>query len=165
MLAIIVSAISVLSMSALMQSMVYDIYGSVDMPDMKLGYSYDDILQAFSSLGSAGIQAWLQAHLLDLIFPLGYAFGMTFGILMELRISFPERKNIRVLALLPILAAFADYVENTLIAAQAAAYPNLSAEVIAIASGFTTIKWLLLYTGFAIIFILLPIVIYRKVKE
>jgi hypothetical protein len=152
-------------MSALMQSMVYDVYGNVDMPDMKLGYSYDDILQAFDSLGSEGIQVWLQAHLLDLIFPLGYAFAMVFGILMELRIAFPEKKSVRLVALLPILSAFADYVENTLIAAQATAYPNLSAEIIAIASGFTTIKWLLLYAGFAIVFILLPVVIYRKVKE
>ena len=164
-LAIIASAVTVSLMAFLTQTMVYDVFGTVDMPDMKLGYSYEDILVIFDTLGTEGLQVWMQAHLLDLLFPLAYAFAMVFGLMMELRIAFPENKNLRVIALLPILAAFADYVENTIIAAQAVSYPNLSATVIAVASAFTTIKWILLYAGFAIIFILLPIVLYKKLRS
>jgi len=164
-LAIIVSAVTVSLMAVLTQTMVYDVFGEADLPDMKLGYSYEDILVAFDTLGAEGLQVWMQVHLLDLLFPLGYAFAMVFGLMMELRIAFPEKRNFRAISLLPIFAAFVDYIENTLIATQAAAYPNLSGTVISIASGFTTIKWILLYAGFAFIFILLPIALYKRIRE
>ncbi|MDF1540722.1 MAG: hypothetical protein P1Q69_17635 [Candidatus Thorarchaeota archaeon] len=73
--------------------------------------------------------------------------------------------NLRALALLPIFAAFFDYLENALITSQAVAYPNLSALVISVASGVTILKWLLLYGAFAIVFILIPLVIYKKFKN
>lgn len=164
-IAIIVSASSVAIMAMLTQSMVYDIYGSADMPDTNFGYSYDDILEAFDILGSDGLNVWLQVHLLDLIFPLGYSFAIAFAIMLELRNSFPENNNLRILALLPIFAAIFDYLENALIASQALAYPNLSVSVIALASGVTILKWLLLYASFIIVFILIPVVLYKRIRN
>ncbi len=164
-IAILVSAISVSVMAMLTQVMVYDVYGEAMMPDMNLGYSYDDILQSFDVLGSEGLNVWLQVHLLDLVFPLGYSFALAFGITMELRNSYPERKNLRTLSLLPLFAAFFDYLENTLIASQAAAYPNLSTLVISIASGVTILKWLFLFGAFAVVFILIALVLYKKSRN
>jgi hypothetical protein len=152
-------------MGALTQMLVYDVYGDANMPDTNFGYTFADIQGAFDTLGSDGLQMWLQVHLLDLIFPLTYAFSMTFGILMELRDAIPEKKNLRFLALLPILAAIADYIENTLIATQATSYPILSEAVISVASAVTITKWLLLYAGFAIIFLLLILVIIMRFRS
>ncbi|MFW9979592.1 MAG: hypothetical protein ACFFEJ_16030 [Candidatus Thorarchaeota archaeon] len=161
----IVSAIVVVSlMGTLTQTFVYGVYGDANMPDTNFGYTFAQIQEAFDTLGSEGLQIWLQVHLLDLLFPLTYAFSMVFGILMELRASIPERKNLRLLALLPIGGAFADYIENTLIASQAYAYPALSESVIAIASLVTISKWLLLYAGFIVIFLLLILVIIQKAR-
>ncbi len=162
----IISAVVVVSvMGTLTQTMVYDIYGDANMPDTNFGYTFAQIQEAFDTLGNDGLQIWLQVHLLDLIFPLAYAFSMAFGILMELRAFLPEKKYLRLLALLPIGGAFADYVENTLIASQAIAYPALSESVIAIASIVTITKWLLLYAGFFVIFILLIGVLFKKLQS
>lgn len=164
-IAILISAVSVGTMAVLTESLVYSVYGEANMPDTNFGYTYDDILLAFNNLGSEGLQVWLQVHLLDLVFPLGYSFAITFAIIMELRLVFPERENYRVLGILPILAALFDFLENTLVASQAVAYPNLSPEVIAVASSVTIMKWLLLYLGFSVVFVLLPFALYKKIKN
>ncbi|MFW9849954.1 MAG: hypothetical protein ACFFF4_12520 [Candidatus Thorarchaeota archaeon] len=164
-LAILIAALSVGTMAILTENLVYSVYGAADMPDTNFGYTYDDILQAFDILGPEGLQAWLQVHLLDLIFPLGYSFAIAFAIMMELRIAFPERGKLRSLALFSLIAAFFDYTENTLIASQAVSYPNISLSVISIASSVTILKWLFLYSAFAIVFLLIPVVAIRKIRK
>ncbi|MFW9907022.1 MAG: hypothetical protein ACFFEF_00490 [Candidatus Thorarchaeota archaeon] len=162
---VILAIIVVSLMGTLTQTLVYSVYGNANMPDTNFGYTFAQIQEAFETLGSEGLQAWLQVHLLDLIFPLTYAFSMTFGILMELRGTFPEKDSLRALGLLPIAAAFADYVENTLIASQAVAYPSLSPLIIGIASYVTIFKWLLLYAGFGVVFLLLLVFVAMKLKQ
>ena len=164
-LAIILSAASVMLMASLTQTMVYDIYGDADMPDMMFGYSYNDIIVAFDSLGTDGLNAWLLAHSIDAIFPIGYSLSLVFGIAMLMRNTFPNRKQEKIIILLPIIAAIADFVENMLIASQAISYPLVSEPIIAIASTVTILKWLLLYFAFAIVFILLLIFIIKWIKR
>jgi hypothetical protein len=162
----IFSAIGVVSvMNVLIQTLVYDIYGNVNMPDTNFGYTYGDIQSAFDTLGSEGLHLWIQIHLLDVIFPLTYSLSMVFGILMEIRTSLPERKNIRLLIFLPLGGAIADYVENALIATQVVSYPVLSESIISIASLITITKWLLLYAGFIAIFVLLILIIIKRVRK
>ena len=162
----IISAFIVVSiMGALTQMLVYDVYGDANMPDTNFGYTFLDIQTAFDTLGSEGLQMWLQVHLLDLIFPLTYAFSMVFGIMMELRATVPDKRNLRLLALLPIGGAIADYIENILIASQAISYPEVSPQIIAIASIVTILKWVLLYVAFAIVFILLIILVIKQIIQ
>jgi hypothetical protein len=162
----IISAVIVVSvMGTLTQILVYEVYGDANMPDTNFGYTFADIQSSFNILGSEGLNLWLQVHLLDVIFPLTYAFSMVFGILMEIRASLPEKKYLRLLALLPIGGAIADYIENTLIATQVVSYPALSESIIAIASLVTIMKWLLLYAGFITIFSLLFIVAIKRVRK
>ncbi|MCK5239170.1 MAG: hypothetical protein KAR33_06460 [Candidatus Thorarchaeota archaeon] len=164
-LSIIASAIVVITMAMLTQTLVYDVYGDALMPDTNFGYTFTEIQTAFDTLGQEGLQVWLQVHLLDLIFPLTYAFAMLFGIILELRAAFPEMQKLKLLVILPLGGAISDYIENALIATQAISYPNLSASVIALASAVTITKWILLYIGFAVIFLLIPLIFYRKFKK
>ena len=99
------------------------------------------------------------------LFPIGYSLSLVFGIAMLMRNTFPNRKQERIIILLPIIAAIADFVENMLIASQAISYPVVSEQIIAIASTVTILKWLLLYIAFAIVFILLLIFIIKWIKR
>lgn len=164
-LAIVVCIVVIAIMGYATETLVYTVFGDTTMPDTRLWYSYGEILSAFIILGPEGLQIWSQVHLLDLLLPLAYSFSLVFGILMELRVVLPDRRNLRQLGLLPLLAAIADYLENTLIASQIAAYPNLSEPVIEVASVVTTTKWVLLGTSFAIVFFLLMLLIYNRAAK
>jgi len=163
--AIVISAVSVAVMGFGTRTYVYDVFGDVTMPDTRLWYSYDHLLSAFSTLGPEGLQVWSQIHLLDLVFPLGYGFSLTFGILMELRRAYPENSRVKKLCLLPLIAVLADFIENTIIASQIASYPSLSQPIIAVASFVTTTKWAILGMSFAIVFLLLLAVGYKSVSK
>lgn len=163
--AIMTSAVVVTVMGIGTRTYVYDIFGDVTMPDTRLWYTYEELVLVFNTLGAEGLQVWSQVHLLDLIFPLGYSFSLTFGILLELRRAYPENRKLRILGLLPLMAAFADFAENTIIASQIAVYPNLSQPIIAIASLVTTTKWIILGFSFAVVFILLVVVGYKIVTK
>ena len=164
-LAIIVSAVSIALMVSLTQTLVYDIYGEAAMPDLMFGYTYNDIMTTFESLGSDGLNAWLLAHTWDALFPIGYTLALVFGMTMLMRNTFPDSERERGIVLIPIIAAIADYIENILIASQAISYPIVSEQIIAIASVVTVMKWLLLYITFAIVFVLLLIFIFKLIKR
>ncbi|TFF68655.1 hypothetical protein EU520_00090 [Candidatus Thorarchaeota archaeon] len=163
-LAIIVAAVSVSVMGYLTQTLVYDVYGEANMPDTNLSYTYEQIMEAFGTLGPEGLLMWLQVHLLDLIFPLGYGFAMAIGIALLAKRAFPGRIELRTLALIPLLGAIADYIENGLIATQILAYPAVSQLVVAVASVVTTLKWGLIYLGFVVILVLVLVVIWMRVR-
>lgn len=160
---IVSSFIVVMVMAMLTQTWVYDVYGDVTMPDTRFTYSINEIADVFNTLGQDGLNVWAQAHMLDFLFPLTYMFAIAFGLNMEIRRLFPDRKA-KLLVLIPLFAGIADYVENILVLTQIAAYPTLSEVVIMIASAVTTLKWILLGLGFVIIFVLIPVVVYRKLR-
>jgi hypothetical protein len=164
-LAIISSVVIVSVMGYATQTLVYDVYGDVTMPDTRLSYTYDEIVQVFDTLGPEGLRIWSQVHLLDLLFPIAYCFSMVFGITVVARKAFPDRWDVRKLAVLPILGAAADYLENTLVASQVAVYPSLSEPIIVVASLVTTAKWVLIIMGFAVVFVLLVAFIYQTSRE
>ncbi|NHJ13573.1 MAG: hypothetical protein EAX95_07840 [Candidatus Thorarchaeota archaeon] len=161
-LAILASIVVIAIMGYATETFVYSVYGEATMPDTRFWYTYGEILSAFSALGPDGLQLWSQIHLLDLLFPLAYSFSLVFGTLMELRKAVPERPSLRKLSLLPLLAAVADYLENTIVASQIAVYPNLSEPVVALASFVTATKWLLLGISFALVLALLVVLAYQR---
>lgn len=161
---IVSSFIVVMVMAMLTQTLVYDVYGDVTMPDTRLTYTFTEITDVFNTLGQEGLNVWAQAHMLDFLFPLTYMFALAFGMNMELRRLFPDSKA-KLLVLVPLLAGIADYAENLLILTQITAYPNLSELVVLIASAVTSLKWILLSFGFIVIFALIPLVLYRKLSH
>jgi hypothetical protein len=162
---IVSSFVVVMIMAMLTQTLVYDIYGDVTMPDTRFTYTITEITAAFNTLGQAGLNVWVQAHMLDFLFPLTYMFAMAFGLNMELRRLISGNSKAKLLVLIPLMAGIADYIENILILTQIAAYPNLSGVVITIASAITSMKWILLGLGFLIIFLLIPAVAYRRLSK
>ncbi len=161
---ILTSFIVVMVMAMLTQTLVYDVYGDVTMPDTRITYSPNEITDVFNTLGQEGLNVWAQAHMLDFLFPLTYMFAIAFGLNMEIRKLSFDSSNAKKLVLIPLLAGIADYVENILVLTQIAAYPNLSEIVIMIASAITTLKWILLGLGFLIIFVFIPVIVYRRLR-
>ncbi len=164
-LGLIATVVTFSLMIALGIVLVYDVYGVSFIPDTSFGYTIADIQTAFDNLGTEGVRVWLMVRMVDMIFPIAYTFAMVCGIMLMLRHSFPERKSLRTLTLLPIGGAIVDYIENILIASQALSYPNLSGPVIVLASIVTIMKWLLLYAGFAVLIILSLVILFKRKKS
>ena len=161
---IVSSFVVVMVMAMLTQTLVYDVYGEVTMPDTRFTYTITEITEAFNTLGQAGLNAWVWAHMLDFLFPLTYMLAMAFGLNMEIR-----RLNLdgmaKLLVLIPLLGGLADYIENILVITQIVAYPSLSELVIATASVITSLKWILLGIGFVAIFAMIPLLVYRRINR
>lgn len=164
-IAITVSIIVISIMSIGTQSLVYSIYGEADMPDLMFNYDIDIVSEVFGILGSEGLEVWLTVHLLDYIFPAAYSLALTFGIILEVNASNIEEQSAKSMVIIPVFAGVFDYFENILIAQQAFAYPNLSASIISMASVFTSVKWVLLYFSFGLVFLLLIGVVYNRIYE
>jgi hypothetical protein len=162
----IIACITILStMNYLVQTLVYNIYGTANMPDTSFWYGYEDVQHFFDTLGTEGLQVWSLVHLLDIIFPLAYSFAFLIGIAMELKIVYPQKRELRVLFPVPLIAAIADYLENLLIASQIASYPSLSPAIIAIASLATMIKWIALGLAFTIVIVLLLVWVAKRFRK
>ena len=164
-IAIIVCIILLSTMNYLIQVLVYNVYGTADMPDTSLMYGYEDIQHFFDTLGTEGLQVWSMVHLLDILFPIAYSFAFLIGIALELKIVYPQKRELRVLFLVPLIAAIADYLENLLIATQIASYPSLSPAIITIASFATIAKWIALGFAFVIVFVLLFVWTVRRFEK
>ena len=126
------------------------------------------LAMAYASLKDATIQPllpalksnWLIAHVITCF--IGYAaFALAFGINLENRRAFPGNENAKKLVIIPLLAGFLDYLENILVLTQILSYPSLSEIIIMIASAVTSMKWAILMLGFGVVFILIPVVLYR----
>lgn len=164
-LGIVISIVTIAVMSIATQMMIYDVYGNFTMPDMRFGYTFNDIQTAFNAIGIEGLQAWAIAHSPDFLFPLAYSFSMMFGIAMELSKVENNSGLLRKTVFLPLAGGIADYIENILVLSQIATFPNLSELVIATASVITLVKWVFLILGFVVIFILLLLIVYKRISS
>lgn len=164
-LSIIISIISMAMIGILAQSMVYNVYGDFTIPDLRFGYSFDQIQTAFDGLGGEGLRTWALAHSPDYIFPLAYSLAMMIGITLELRKLEIQDKRFKMMIFIPLAGGIADYIENILILSQVYSYPTLSESIILIASGVTILKWIILSVGFITMFSLLMLILIRKMKK
>lgn len=108
------------------------------MLDVRLGYSWQELIDAMDQYGASGraIYAWASLTL-DTVFPMLYA-TLVAGILYR----FAPRDSWRVLAWLPVLAGVWDLCENAQIIAMLLMYPDIAPGQVAVASFFTRVKWL-----------------------
>ncbi|MFW9844205.1 MAG: hypothetical protein ACFFEV_06505 [Candidatus Thorarchaeota archaeon] len=164
-LGVLSSIIIIIVMSVATQTLVYQVYGEFSMPDMRLGYTFTEIQEAFNAIGIEGLHVWAIAHSPDFLFPLAYSFSMMFGIVLELNKVEKNSGLLRKTVLLPLAGGIADYIENTLILSQIAVFPNLSELVVVIASLVTIVKWVFLILGFIVIFSLLILNLYRSITS
>lgn len=121
-------------------------------PDTTFFYQPRKLISAAESYGPDGRGAYIYNRwTFDLVFPLVYVGFLTTGISWFLRNK--EIKSIQLVNLLPISAGIFDYLENSATTLVMAIYPKVSYLVAFLASGFTLIKWILVYASFGIYFI------------
>jgi hypothetical protein len=121
-------------------------------PDTSFFYLPQELITAADLYGSDGRQAYIsQRWTFDLIFPLVYVGFLTSGISWFLKDK--ENGSFQVLNLLPIIAGGFDYLENIATTAVMAMYPTEFYIGAYLASGFTLVKWILVYGSFGVYFI------------
>ncbi len=116
------------------------------IPDLFLfGISMEAVTESLTCMGTAGIDKYIHiATHEDSIFPL--AFGLFFALTLFFLISYTvEQKRIAwSLALVPVIAALADYYENMNMIQVASQFPDLDPEIVFKASVGNIWKWLFL---------------------
>ena len=128
-------------------------------PDMKLfdmspaGYSPGYAARLLEAIGPEGRSHYLSIQLpLDFVYPGLFALTYTLLMVWLFRKSFDDNSKIFYLSLVPIFAGLFDYLENIGIIAMLRTFPEVSPQVVKMASMFTILK-----SGFTIIFYILLI--------
>jgi hypothetical protein len=120
-------------------------------PDTAFFYHPNKLISAAEDYGPEGRQAYIHSRwTFDLVFPLVYVVFLTTGISWYLKEYI--NKPLKHLNLIPLLAGAFDYLENIATTIVMAIYPRVSYLAASLASGFTLIKWLLVYGSFGVYF-------------
>ena len=105
------------------------------------GYSYADALKLLQSLGPEGRDAYLTVQLpIDLVYPAMFAISYALLITWILKQYLPSQSRLFLVAFIPILAGFFDYLENAGIAAMLTTFPEIPETLVTSASSFTIAK-------------------------
>lgn len=105
------------------------------------GYSYQGAMDLLDALGPEGRSIYLTKQLpLDFIYP--GLFAITYSLLLVWLFlkSTRHQSKIFYLTLVPILAGICDYIENVFIIVMINSFPDLSSDMVGIASLFTIMK-------------------------
>jgi hypothetical protein len=140
-----------------------EVAGGLSILDTRLVYSQADAGQLLTALGEAGRSSYQLTHLtLDLVFPVAYSLffaGLSLWLTGKLGLSIPQKQRVAVLLL---VAAIFDLLENFIIMGMVAVYPK-QVPALALASQlFTLIKFGLFAINFLVLVILLAMVIKQK---
>lgn len=131
--------------------------------DLSMAYSpsdaYDLYLDKYSEDGRA---LYLRAECIDLLFPIVYTFFLALLISMGIK-RFPEMpQEYRVLNILPLGALVADYLENAGIFTLLLTYPQKSYNAALWASGFGSLKWMIVFACILLALGSLVLIIIRR---
>ncbi|MHA2235541.1 MAG: hypothetical protein ACXABH_09440 [Candidatus Thorarchaeota archaeon] len=128
--------------------------------DIRFSYSFQQVTDLFTALGSDGLQLYSIIHVIDTFYPLANGFTIIIAF-NYLRKDHTGRKN-QYFMIVPILGIIFDFVENILIETQIATFPIISEQVIFLASIMTTTKWIFLGCGMFVVIILALANYFRK---
>jgi len=127
----------------------------VSILDTKFSYNIEQVSELFTSYGEEGLITYNKLQLVDMFYPMVYSMLLS-SILFLL---FSHSRTVAVI-LLPIIAAYFDYVENILLFISTRTFPDLNYAMIKISSFATSLKWSLIYIS--VVFILIGLL--RKKK-
>ena len=105
------------------------------------GYSYAEAIELLKSLGPDGRNAYLTIQIpIDLVYPA--MFGVSYALMITwiLKQGLPKHSRLHWLAFVPVFAGLFDYLENASIVAMLYAFPDVSENLVTIASSFTIAK-------------------------
>lgn len=133
---------------------------------MPTGYDLDYVNALFEALGPMGRDAYLyRQHPLDMVYPALFGIGYCFVLAYFLKKLNRYKSALFYLCLLPLLAGFADYMENIGIINLLISYPNLMPSTVTTTAFFSLFKSSVTMLYFLILMgtlILLGIKILRK---
>ena len=127
------------------------------------GYSYQHATSLFEALGETGRSVYLYQQLpADFIYPGLFAISYSLLLIWLFAKSFKPDSKIFYLAIVPALGGLFDYLENVCIVLMIKSFPDLSQELVTVASSFSVLKsifttgfFLLLLIGFVAYIVLL----------
>jgi len=120
------------------------------------GYSYQHASSLLKSLGEEGRSVYLNQQLpVDFIYPGLFAISYSLLLVWLFAKSFKPDSKLFYLAIVPALGGLFDYLENVCIVMMIKSFPDLSQELVIVASTFSILKsvfttafFLLLFIGF-----------------
>lgn len=133
--------------------------GDMKLPDMMpTGYDWNYIRDLLGALGPEGRNYYLTRQLLlDTFYPFLFAWSYATLFLYLLGKAGRAGSSWKFVALLPVIAAVSDYIENGFIVSFLRSYPNVMDERVELSSFFTRVKSI----STAIYFIALLLLIVR----
>jgi len=106
----------------------------VTKPDLRFGYSSEEISEIFTLLGSEGRQIYLQHLVVDSVMPVLFALSVL------LVVAHVLPRGLGLLAIAPVTFMVLDLIENGAFAWMLVNYPSISPSLVAVNSVITTIK-------------------------
>ena len=126
--------------------------GEIGSPDTSFFYRPEKLFQIADAYGEAGREAYIRARFtFDLLFPLVYGVFLISTISWFLGRSTNPGSRLRLLNLVPLIGVLFDFFENIAASLVIGAYPNRLVWAAVLASAFTVIKWLFVYTSFIVL--------------
>jgi len=149
-------------MMAIIQPQMMALSGGLSILDARLFYTTQDVNQLFAALGDAGRLLYTYHQIADSFFPAAYGITLALALVNSINRISPQASHLRLIVILPFLAALSDYAENSLIATQLASYPALSGGVIMVSAVMTLAKWVLIIVALGAAVVLGLVVIRRR---
>ena len=116
--------------------------------DTQFKYKIEKVQEFFTAYGEEGLLTYNKIQIVDMFYPLIYSMLLS-SILFLL---FSHSKTVAIM-LMPIIAAYFDYVENFLLFISTRTFPDLNPAMIKIASFATSLKWSLIYISLVFVII------------
>jgi len=140
--------------------------GDLKLPDMMPGgYDWNYIRDLLGALGPEGRNYYLTRQLLlDTFYPFLFAWSYATLFLYLLRKVGMAGSRWRIIALLPLIAAVSDYIENGFIAAFLRSYPYVIDDQVEMSSFFTRIKSITTTIYFIALLVLIVVFLLRRRK-
>ena len=119
-----------------------EISGGMPILDFEPGYDMARVREVFTAYGPDGMRLYARIQLLDLINPALYS-------LLAAALTAMLWRGRPWVALLPLLAALADYSENITLYLLSRGFPDLPEGLVAVSSTLSLVKLALMAVGFA----------------
>lgn len=139
--------------------------GTVQILDLRLSYSWQEVKALFDQLGTDGRDVYRTvSNSIDMIYPLLYCALLILVLAFLLKKVTSARSKWMYLSFIPIIGMLFDFLENLSILDLLNKYPNFTAADVASASFFTTLKWSSMALVFGTIFVLFLLYLYKRRK-
>jgi cytochrome b561 len=133
--------------------------------DLRMGYSFDNVVQYLNDLGEDGRQYYLNTfHLVDAFYPILYFAFYVITLSYFIKKVFKNRISF-ILLLLPLIGIICDYGENICINSFIKNMNTITEENVLIANYCTKIKFISVYASLLLIIVLMGIYIIHKLRR